>query len=92
MIDKTQAEQYVSKCLADETKLYQDWYNTFYPPGAVLGQLNLSRLFCHLAPLKSDLNNGLKNGKKRCSTKFVMNGNILRKKASLKKNKRSLII
>jgi hypothetical protein len=32
MIDKTQEKQYVSEYLADETKLYQDWYNAFYPP------------------------------------------------------------
>jgi len=30
MIDKTQAEQDISKYLADETQLYQDWYQTFY--------------------------------------------------------------
>jgi len=30
MIDKIQAEQDISKYLADETKLYQDWYQTFY--------------------------------------------------------------
>ncbi len=32
MIDKTQAEQAINTYLADETKLYQDWYTAFYPP------------------------------------------------------------
>ena len=31
-MDKIQAEQTLKGYLADETKLYQDWYNAFYPP------------------------------------------------------------
>lgn len=90
MIDKIQAEQDISKYLADETQLYQDWYQTFYVPEGDTDTVPFTSSFS-LATLKKRFNDWFEKRREMLREQICQKWQYSSKKSQFK-NQQDIII